>query len=214
MRTLLMDMDGVIVDSEKLHEDADRVAFKAYGLQVPEEEFAQMHGVPAIRIFEDIAQRYGTPDLDWRAMLRYKHQWFRTQMHQIQPIEGVLAFIPNARQAGLRIGLVTSSGKPYQQFIFEKFRLHDHFDHVVTIEDVTHGKPHPEPYRTGAARFGALPANCWVIEDAPSGVQAAREAGCRVIGITSTVSHPRLEAAGAHHIFSDYQQISHFLLGK
>lgn len=59
---------------------------------------------------------------------------------------------------------------------------------LVTADDVTYGKPAPEPYLTGAALVGAPPANCLVVEDAPSGVAAARAAGMRVVGVATT--HP------------------------
>jgi ribosomal protein S18 acetylase RimI-like enzyme len=67
----------------------------------------------------------------------------------------------------------------------------------VTADDVTHGKPHPEPYLQGAQRLGFSPAECLVIEDAPSGIQAGRAAGIRVIGIVSTYPPEKLTEATA-----------------
>ena len=57
---------------------------------------------------------------------------------------------------------------------------------LVTAEDVSHGKPHPEPYLKGAERMRFRPAECLVIEDAPAGIQSARTAGMKVIGMAST----------------------------
>ena len=68
---------------------------------------------------------------------------------------------------------------------------------LVTSDDVTHGKPHPEPYLKGAGRLGFSPADCLVIEDAPAGIQSARAAGTTVIGITSTYGVSALEQANA-----------------
>jgi mannitol-1-/sugar-/sorbitol-6-phosphatase len=68
---------------------------------------------------------------------------------------------------------------------------------LVTADDVTHGKPDPEPYLNGAERLGFDPADCLVIEDAPAGIQSARAAGMKVIGITSTYSAGALEHADA-----------------
>jgi mannitol-1-/sugar-/sorbitol-6-phosphatase len=68
---------------------------------------------------------------------------------------------------------------------------------LVTSDDVTHGKPHPEPYLKGAERLGFAPAECLVIEDAPAGIQSARAAGMKVIGMASTYSPSLLAEADA-----------------
>jgi sugar-phosphatase len=68
---------------------------------------------------------------------------------------------------------------------------------LVTAEDVSHGKPHPEPYLKGAELLGFKPADCLVIEDAPAGIQSARSGGFKVIGITSTYPASKLSDADA-----------------
>ncbi len=68
---------------------------------------------------------------------------------------------------------------------------------LVTSDDVTNGKPHPEPYLKGAEQLGFDPAECLVIEDAPAGIQSARAGGMKVIGITSTYGMEALEQADA-----------------
>ena len=70
-------------------------------------------------------------------------------------------------------------------------------DVLVTSDDVTHGKPYPEPYLKGAERLGFSPAECLVIEDAPAGIAAARAAGMRVIGMASTYAPEKLHEADA-----------------
>ncbi len=68
---------------------------------------------------------------------------------------------------------------------------------LVTAEDVTHGKPDPEPYLRGAQLLGAKPEDCLVIEDAPAGIQSAQAGGMKVVGLTSTYGAPQLQAADA-----------------
>ena len=68
---------------------------------------------------------------------------------------------------------------------------------MVTSDDVTHGKPHPEPYLKGAELLGFAPAECLVIEDAPAGIQSARAGGMKVVGITSTYAAEKLGGADA-----------------
>jgi HAD superfamily hydrolase (TIGR01509 family) len=68
---------------------------------------------------------------------------------------------------------------------------------LVTSDDVTHGKPHPEPYLQGAGRLGFSPADCLVIEDAPAGIESAHGAGLKVIGVASTYPAEKLVQADA-----------------
>src|SRR4029077_15280203 len=68
---------------------------------------------------------------------------------------------------------------------------------LVTAEDVTNGKPHPEPYLRGAQLMGAKPEDCLVIEDAPAGIQSAQAGGMKVVGIASTYKADALERADA-----------------
>jgi len=77
---------------------------------------------------------------------------------------------------------------------------------LVTSDDVTNGKPHPEPYLKGATGLGSRPEECLVIEDAPAGIQAARAAGMKVIGMASTYAPEKLsEADGVLNAFSRIQ---------
>src|SRR5439155_8315193 len=77
--------------------------------------------------------------------------------------------------------IATSSGREYVQHMFGPHGLLERFAFVLTAEDVTHGKPHPEIFATAAARFGLTPAEVLVIEDSIHGICAAKAAGARVI---------------------------------
>jgi len=68
---------------------------------------------------------------------------------------------------------------------------------LITADDVTQGKPHPEPYLKGAERLGFKPSDCLVLEDAPAGIQSATGGGMKVIGITSTYAAAKLAEADA-----------------
>jgi len=65
---------------------------------------------------------------------------------------------------------------------------------VVTFDDVTHGKPHPEPFLAGASRLDIDPTRCLVVEDSPAGIQAGRAAGCVTLGVTTTSARAELDA--------------------
>jgi len=77
---------------------------------------------------------------------------------------------------------------------------------IVAAEDVTHGKPDPEPYLTAAVMLGVDPAECLVLEDAPDGVRAGVAAGMKVVGVTTTSSRVALRAAGASRVLPDVER--------
>jgi sugar-phosphatase len=79
---------------------------------------------------------------------------------------------------------------------------------MVTSSEVTHGKPHPEPYLKAAAKLGLAPADCIVVEDAPAGVEAGKAAGARVIGFPTTMKAETLKAAGADWILDNCSAVT------
>jgi sugar-phosphatase len=81
----------------------------------------------------------------------------------------------------------------------------EHFTVVVSAEDVTRGKPDPEVYLRAAQRLGAEPGRCLVFEDSLAGVQAARAAGMRVVGLATAHAEEELLAAGAARVIADFE---------
>jgi mannitol-1-/sugar-/sorbitol-6-phosphatase len=74
---------------------------------------------------------------------------------------------------------------------------------LITSTDITHGKPHPEPYQKGAKLLGLKSAECVVIEDAPAGIRAGKAAGARVFCLRTTATDPELRESGADWIADD-----------
>ena len=109
----------------------------------------------------------------------------------------VLAAAFNARPFGMPV--------PPNWFFLGAVGLRSHFPVVVTAEDVQRGKPDPEVYARAALGLGVPAASCLVFEDAPVGVQAARGAGMRVIGVTTAHAAGELMAAGAEETIPDFQ---------
>jgi len=87
-------------------------------------------------------------------------------------------------------------------------------DVFVTAEDVTQGKPCPDPYLLGAKQCGVKPENCAVFEDAPSGVRSGRAAGCKTIGLLTTHTREQLEEANPDFIVKDISRIAFKRLEK
>lgn len=177
VRGVLFDMDGVLMSSLGSVERSWQRYAKSRGLDA-ELAVKLAHGRRAIETVRTLR-----PDLDADSELRVIEAW------EIEDNEG-LVVLPGVREllAALPEGswaIVTSATERLarSRLAFAGIRIPEHF---VTAETVTHGKPHPEPYRHGAAVLGLAPSDCVVIEDAPAGVAAGKAAGCNVLAVLTT----------------------------
>ena len=195
---LLFDLDGVLVDSTPA---VARVWAKwaiARGLD-PEETVRQAHGRPSIATVRDIL-----PDAD------YEKENELILRGEIEDTEGVIA-LPGARELLSSLpryqwALVTSCARPLAQVRLKVAGLPTPRN-IVTCDDITNGKPDPEPYIKGAALLGVPASKCVVFEDAPAGIRAGKAAGALVIALPTTSPQAELEAAGADWVLPGYQNL-------
>ncbi len=183
---LLFDMDGVLVSSIGSVVRCWRQWCHIY--EVPEADSFQVpHGQRAIDIIRGLR-----PDVDAAEGLRVIEDLEIADTADLRVLPGVrelLQSLPAERWAivtsatrRLLLGRLAAAGLPVP-------------DRIISADSVERGKPDPEPYRRGAAMLGFAPADCIVVEDAPSGVGAGLAAGCRVLGVLGT--HPAGELRDA-----------------
>lgn len=207
-RGLIFDLDGVIIDSEALHNDAVAAAVRAYGAELPASIFDEFMGSPDEVILEVATQRYLGGRIPAATLLETKQRIYLAVSDSVRTIPGALEFIPQARGCFKGIALATSSLRLNQELAFARFDLARWFDAIITAEDVTHTKPHPEPYQRAVARLSLPAAQCVVIEDSLNGVRAARGAGCDVIGLTTSFPAEKLYEAGALRVCHSFDEIA------
>ena len=188
---LLLDLDGTLVDSEGFHRQVFRNWFATRGWTVTEEVLA---GFTGRRADDVLASSPGPWDgEDVQAMLAELLAAMATL-----PRPGLAAGAEELL-AGARVplGLVTSANTDWARTCLGD--LLDAFAVVVTREDVTNGKPHPEPYQLACERLGVAAAACVAVEDAPAGVASARAAGVGlVVAVAGTFTRGQL--AEAHRV--------------
>jgi mannitol-1-/sugar-/sorbitol-6-phosphatase len=181
---LLFDLDGVLVDSTAYVERQWRRWATARGLR-PEPFLRVCHGRRALETI-----RIAAPHLDAEAEVRALEP-DEPDAEPIAPLPGavrLLSALPRGSWAVVTSGRRTSAsdrlcraGLPLPEVL-------------VCAEDVTAGKPSPEAYLLAGRRLATAPAGCFVVEDAPAGIEAARAAGMRVLGLTTTTSSDQLAA--------------------
>lgn len=204
---LLLDMDGVVIDSEPLHDQAQRIIFRAFDLDVPESAFDSFRGMRETEVFEKIVRDFADGRGDVGDLVAAKERVYRGLLDGLTLVPGALTFITNAR-ARYRLALTTSSVRLDQQMAFEKFGLGPHFEAVVTAEDIVMPKPHPQPYLKTAEKLGLEPSACLVIEDSINGVRSAARAGCTVVGMTTSFDAEELLQAGAAYAVDSFDELA------
>ena len=206
---ILFDMDGIVIDSEPIHEQAQRAVFREFGLEVPDSILPSFKGMTEHDIFTRLVLDYGrdyTTD-DVPMLVSAKDRIYRELLDGVELIPGVLPFILSARDR-FRLALTTSSVRADQQFAFDKFDLGSYFEAVVTAEDILNPKPHPQPYIATAEKLGVDPSDCLVVEDSLNGVMSALGAGCTVAGMTTSFDKMKLEDAGAHFTVDTFEELA------
>lgn len=181
----IFDLDGTLIDTMPLHYRAWNKAMRSVGLKVDldEELFYSLGGVPTRRVAELIAKHYGL-SVDAEAVFHHKEALFQEIQHDAQLIEPVVEF---ARRAALTKPVAIASGGPRDivRRSLDIAGLAPLFKVVITPEDVEHGKPAPDMFLLAAKRMGVAPTQCLVFEDAEPGMRAAEAAGMKWVRVPS-----------------------------
>ncbi len=210
---LIFDLDGVIIDSETLHNAAVGAAMQQHGVTLPAAIYAEYLGIPDEVFLEYASRTYLAGRVPPAQLLEDKQRHFLQMQDRVTSIPGAVDFIRRVRGHVGAMALVTSSLRHNQELAFAKFGLGPLFDVVVTAEDVTQAKPHPEPYLTAVVRLGIPAGACLVIEDSLHGIASACAAGCRTMGLTTSYDRAALAAAGAEIVCASYAEIAAAVLG-
>ncbi len=193
-RGVIFDLDGVLVDSEALHVEAWRALFARLGIEVSGEEYACGVGMSDVDWLEWLVRRRGlAADVPaWREEKRALFQ--RILAADTRPFPGVVELVRRLHP-DFRLAVASNSWRQNIETVLERMGIRGRFDVLVGADDVTRHKPHPEAYERAAALLGLPPAACVVIEDSSLGIQAAKAAGMRCIGITNSLPADRLGGA-------------------
>jgi HAD superfamily hydrolase (TIGR01509 family) len=201
---ILFDLDGVLIDSEPLHEFTLLELSNRFGRRFGQDELLQFKGLPETSVARAIQRSFPDLTLTMDEIIRLRLELLRSNFHRVQMIEGALEFVQRAKSAGFRLGLTTSAARSMQRLACETFALTAYFDTVITGEDIERGKPDPQPYERTAAHLALRPDECIVVEDAGNGVKSGKAAGCFVVAITTSFTTQALKLAGADLVVSAF----------
>lgn len=208
---VLWDMDGTLVDTAKLHFDAWVLACQALGREFTAEDFRLTFGRRNPEIYDYLFPGKPNPEASDRLGLE-KELLYRAEAKRqgISLLPGVGELIQDLARSGAKQGIGSSAPRGNLDLILELTGIGPFMGAIVGQEDTSRGKPDPEVFLVGAQRLGLSPHQCVVVEDAVAGVQAAKAAGMKAVGVTFVGHHPAeaLKAAGADLLLEDLSQTS------
>ncbi len=193
---IIFDMDGVLLDSEPYIISACSQMFAEKGLTVQPQDFHPFTGTGEDRFIGGVAEKYNFHvNLD-EAKTRAYDIYLEIIKGVLKPLNGVGDFITQCRKMNKKIAVASSADWRKVKGNLDEIKIPpETFDAVVTGGDVKNKKPDPEIFLLAAGRIGLNPKDCLVIEDAPSGIKAAKAAGCKCLAITSSFTPAQLTDA-------------------
>jgi HAD superfamily hydrolase (TIGR01509 family) len=184
---VLFDMDGLLIDTEPLWFEVETAILTELGASWTYHDHAMLVGSSLSVASSVLADRAGSgvepAQIADQLLSRMASRLRRPPV--LQP--GIVELIKELDAAGVPRALVSSSFRILVDAALEGIAPLT-FNAIVAGDDVTHSKPHPEPYLTAAGRLGVDPADCVAFEDSPNGAASATAAGCRVIAVPSVVA--------------------------
>lgn len=185
IRGLIFDLDGVLVDSARYHFEAWKRLAASLGIDFTEEQNEELKGISRADSLRKIVN-WGGLELSDEAFadaMERKNTWYLELIQGMSPEEalpGSRAFMESAKGT---YGLALGSASRNARSILQRVELLSFFDALVDGNDTSRSKPDPQVFQLAAERLGQKPEECVVFEDAVAGVQAAKAAGMRVIGV-------------------------------
>ncbi len=210
-RAALFDMDGVITDTMPLHYESWKRAFAGAGVDVDKMDVYLREGMTSTAMALDIAAAKGSAltNDEVTRIADEKTRIFGEMVNEYgRAYDGVKETLLMLRNNGVALALVTGSKRESVDAVLKKAGLEGAFDIIVGAEDVTSGKPGPEPYLSAMQKLDMPALDCVAVENAPLGIRSAKAAKVGyVIAIASTLEPSYLqEADEVDESFSDLEQ--------
>lgn len=193
---VIFDMDGVLVDSEEFIASAACRMFAEKGLEVRPEDFVPFIGTGENRYLGGVAEKYDFPIEIEQAKKRTYDIYLEIIKGSLQPLPGVHEYIDKCRRMGKKMAVASSADRRKVMGNLKEIGLaEDVFDAVIVGEDVEHKKPAPDIFLKAAAGLKLAAKDCLVVEDAVSGVKAAKASGARCLALTSSFTREDLQGS-------------------
>ncbi|WP_135612063.1 HAD family phosphatase [Methanococcoides sp. AM1] len=206
--SLIFDADGVLMDSMTCHADAWVRTFSEVGIDIVRQDIYDIEGsnhAGVIRLIFKKAGREADPEIIEKLRVRKRELFLKKK--KIAPFDGMYDLLKNLKEH-FHLAVVSGSDRPIVDSMVNEF-YPEIFEVIISGADVINGKPDPEPYLKAMKILKVEKENCLVIENAPLGVDSAKNAGIYCVAVSTYVDAEKLNRAD--QIFQDHSQLLKFL---
>jgi HAD superfamily hydrolase (TIGR01509 family) len=184
IKAIVFDMDGLMIDSERLYFQTQHDIASRYGKKVTDQLLWRMMGrkpIESVKIFiRDLNIRESA-----EAVLELRNEMMRKKLKTELAVMPGLNEIIRFFSSKINLGIATGASKEFLDIVVDKLGIRNHFLVLQASDEIINGKPDPEIYLTACQKLGVFPPDCVVLEDSENGVWAGKNAGCYVIAVPS-----------------------------
>ena len=188
-KAVIFDMDGVLIDSEPIHYDVEKLIFDLLGIEVSDTIHRTYMGASNDFMYSDLKSRFNLSD-SVQELIQFDDDYrsrYLINLNHVDLNPGVFDFLTELKTSGLKLAVATSSSPEIASVLLKRCEIASFFDSIVTTSDAGKSKPAPDVYLLAAQRLGILPKDCIVFEDSPNGLSAAKNAGMYCIVIQNDI---------------------------
>ena len=208
LEAVVFDLDGVLVDSEEIWDEARRKLALERGLAWPSSAQRDMMGMSSPEWSRYMHEQVGLPETPEEISAEVVSRLEDLYWQHLPLMEGAVQAVERMAKR-FRLGLASSSNRPIIELVLELAAIADCFEVTVSSEEVEHGKPAPDVYLEALKRMGVAPSHAAAVEDSTNGLLSASAAGMLVVAVPNPVFPPRADAlAGAAFVIDSLTELT------
>ena len=207
IKAAIFDMDGVILDTERIYDEGWKLACQQLCYDMPESVRLSFVGLNTENSRRRLREFSDAMDFDALMSIVYAHLHGRIDRREIPVKSGLFELLDYLRATGRRIALATSTARPLAMAQLDTADLMKWFDETAFGDEVSHGKPAPDVYALAVKRLGLSPDECIALEDSPAGIRSAFDAGVRPVMVPDRIQPTAELAPMLYAVRSDLSQI-------